>query len=150
MAITESSVAIDIGFKSEGLVPITEFPNIDELKPGDEIEVFLESVENKDGQLVLSRKRADFMRTWSERVYSIPPEQVVGSTALTKYELRQSGPVLIKTKAHLFVDDGEGKPVGIHAFIGRRPIACFGNCDGDKAMLDELFKWASAMKPMRG
>ncbi|MDI6767219.1 MAG: 30S ribosomal protein S1 [Bacteroidota bacterium] len=67
VAIRDNSVAIDIGFKSEGLVPISEFPNIDELKPGDEIEVFLESVENKDGQLVLSRKRADFMRTW-ERI----------------------------------------------------------------------------------
>src|SRR5262249_16586670 len=59
VAITDNGVAIDIGFKSEGLVPITEFPNIDELKPGDEVEVFLESVENKEGQLVLSRKRAD-------------------------------------------------------------------------------------------
>ncbi len=68
VAITDNSVAIDIGFKSEGLVPISEFPNIDELKPGDEIEVFLESVENKDGQLVLSRKRADFMRTWEKIV----------------------------------------------------------------------------------
>ncbi len=67
VAITDNAVAIDIGFKSEGLVPITEFPNIDELKPGDDVEVFLESVENKDGQLVLSRKRADFMRTW-ERI----------------------------------------------------------------------------------
>ncbi|MBI1806193.1 MAG: 30S ribosomal protein S1 [Ignavibacteria bacterium] len=67
VAITDNGVAIDIGFKSEGLVPITEFANIDELKPGDEVEVFLESVENKDGQLVLSRKRADFMRTW-ERI----------------------------------------------------------------------------------
>ncbi|HUL44604.1 MAG TPA: 30S ribosomal protein S1 [Bacteroidota bacterium] len=67
VAITDNAVAIDIGFKSEGLVPITEFPNIDELRPGDEVEVFLESVENKDGQLVLSRKRADFMRTW-ERI----------------------------------------------------------------------------------
>ena len=67
VAIADNSVAIDIGFKSEGLVPITEFPNIDELNPGDEVEVFLESVENKDGQLVLSRKRADFMRTW-ERI----------------------------------------------------------------------------------
>jgi len=85
---------------------------------------------------IVSGGGADFMRTWSERVYGIPPEQVVGSTALTKYELRRSGPVLIKTKAHLFVDDGEGKPVGIHAFIGRRPIACFGNWDGDKAMLE--------------
>src|SRR5512143_4029717 len=67
VAITDNGVAIDIGFKSEGLVPLTEFPNIDELKPGDEVEVFLESVENKHGQLVLSRKRADFMRTW-ERI----------------------------------------------------------------------------------
>ena len=67
VAITDNGVAIDIGFKSEGLVPLAEFPNIDELKPGDDVEVFLESVENKDGQLVLSRKRADFMRTW-ERV----------------------------------------------------------------------------------
>jgi len=67
VAVTDSGVAIDIGFKSEGLVSITEFPNIDEIKPGDEVEVFLESVENKDGQLVLSRKRADFMRTW-ERI----------------------------------------------------------------------------------
>src|ERR1051326_4117393 len=67
VAITDIGVAIDIGFKSEGLVPITEFPNIDELKPGDEVEVFLESVENKEGQLVLSRKRADFVRTW-ERI----------------------------------------------------------------------------------
>ena len=85
---------------------------------------------------IVSGGGADFMRTWSERVYGIPPEQVVGSTALTKYELRRSGPMLIKTRDHLFVDDGEGKPVGIHAFIGRRPIACFGNCDGDKAMLE--------------
>jgi len=67
VAITDNGVAIDIGFKSEGIVPLAEFPNIDELKPGDEVEVFLESVENRDGQLVLSRKRADFMRTW-ERI----------------------------------------------------------------------------------
>ncbi|MFI5252440.1 MAG: 30S ribosomal protein S1 [Bacteroidota bacterium] len=67
VAITDNGVAIDIGFKSEGLVPITEFPNLEEIKPGEEIEVFLESVENRDGQLVLSRKRADFMRTW-ERI----------------------------------------------------------------------------------
>jgi hypothetical protein len=76
------------------------------------------------------------MRVWSERVYGIPPEQVIGSNALTKYELRESGPVLVKTMDSLFVDDKEGKPVGIHQFIGRRPIACFGNSDGDKAMLE--------------
>jgi small subunit ribosomal protein S1 len=65
--IGDTNVAVDIGFKSEGTVPISEFPNIKELKIGDEIEVFLESLEDRDGQLVLSRKRADFMRIW-ERV----------------------------------------------------------------------------------
>jgi small subunit ribosomal protein S1 len=67
VAIGDTEVSVDIGFKSEGVVPIAEFTNRDALKVGDEIEVFLESVENKDGQLVLSRKRADFMRIW-ERV----------------------------------------------------------------------------------
>jgi hypothetical protein len=75
------------------------------------------------------------MRVWVERAYGIPPEQVVGSTARTTFELRDSGPVLAKTVDHLFVDDKAGKPVGIHQFIGRRPIACFGNSDGDQAML---------------
>jgi small subunit ribosomal protein S1 len=67
VSIGDSEVAVDIGFKSEGTVQLAEFKNRDELKVGDEIEVYLESVENKDGQLVLSRKRADFMRIW-ERV----------------------------------------------------------------------------------
>ncbi len=85
---------------------------------------------------IVSGGGADFMRVWSERVYGIPPEQVVGSAARTKYELRPSGPVLIKTLNFLFVDDKGGKPVGIHEFIGRRPIAAFGNSDGDKEMLE--------------
>ncbi len=67
VAIRESDLSVDIGFKSEGVVKLDEFPKRDELKIGDEIEVFLEAVENKDGQLVLSKKRADFMRVW-ERV----------------------------------------------------------------------------------
>jgi small subunit ribosomal protein S1 len=67
VAIGDSEVSVDIGFKSEGVVPLAEFTRQEELKVGEEIEVFLESVENKDGQLVLSRKRADFMRVW-ERV----------------------------------------------------------------------------------
>jgi hypothetical protein len=75
------------------------------------------------------------MRVWSERVYGIPPEQVVGSTARTQFELRDGGPALVKTLDYLFVDDKGGKPVGIWQFIGRRPIACFGNSDGDQAML---------------
>lgn len=77
VAITDSGIAIDIGFKSEGLVSITEFSNIDELKPGDEVEVFLESVENKDGQLVLSRKRADFMRTWEKVTRAFETGEIV-------------------------------------------------------------------------
>jgi hypothetical protein len=84
---------------------------------------------------IVSGGGADFMRVWVERVYGIPPEQVVGSTARTKYELRDSGPVLIKTLDYLFVNDKQGKPVGIHQFIGRRPTLCCGNSDGDQAML---------------
>lgn len=84
---------------------------------------------------IVSGGGADFMRVWSERVYGIPPEQVIGSTARTSFELREGVPVLIKTLDHLFVDDKDGKPVGIHQFLGRRPIACFGNSDGDHAML---------------
>jgi phosphoserine phosphatase len=84
---------------------------------------------------IVSGGGADFMRVWVERVYGIPPEQVVGSTARTTFEVRDSGPVLVKTIEHLFVDDQAGKPVGIHQFIGRRPIAAFGNSDGDQAML---------------
>lgn len=85
---------------------------------------------------IVSGGGADFMRVWSERVYGIPPEQVVGSNALTKFEFRDGKPVLVKTAEHVFVDDKAGKPVGIHQFIGRRPIACFGNSDGDQAMLE--------------
>ena len=84
---------------------------------------------------IVSGGGADFMRVWAERVYGIPPEQIVGSTARTQFELRDSGPVLVKTLDHMFVDDKGGKPVGIHQFIGRRPIAAFGNSDGDQAMI---------------
>jgi small subunit ribosomal protein S1 len=77
VAITDNGVAIDIGFKSEGLIPLAEFPNIDELNAGDEVEVFLESVENKEGQLVLSKKRADFMRTWEKIVKSYETGEIV-------------------------------------------------------------------------
>lgn len=84
---------------------------------------------------IVSGGGADFMRVWVERVYGIPPEQVVGSTARTLFELRDSGPVLTKTFDYLFVNDKEGKPVAIHQFIGRRPTICCGNSDGDLAML---------------
>jgi hypothetical protein len=85
---------------------------------------------------IVSGGGADFMRVWSERVYGIPPGQVVGSTTRVVYELRGSGPVLVKTMDNVFVDDKAGKPAGIHEFIGQRPIAVFGNSDGDKQMLE--------------
>jgi phosphoserine phosphatase len=91
--------------------------------------------ENGFKNFIVSGGGADFMRVWVERVYGIPPEQVVGSTARTTFELRDSGPVLTKTIDHIFVNDREGKPVGIHQFIGRRPVVCCGNSDGDHAML---------------
>jgi phosphoserine phosphatase len=84
---------------------------------------------------IVSGGGADFMRVWVERVYGIPPEQVVGSTARTTYAMRDGVPVLTKTLEHLFVNDHDGKPAGIHQFIGRRPVFCCGNSDGDRAML---------------
>ncbi|MCM2369729.1 META domain-containing protein [Aporhodopirellula aestuarii] len=85
---------------------------------------------------IVSSGEADFTRVWVERIFGIPPQNVVGSIGQVKYALREGKPVLIKTPDHLLVDDEEGKPVGIHQFIGRRPIACFGNSDGDQAMLE--------------
>ncbi len=84
---------------------------------------------------VVSGGGIEFMRPWTERVYGIPPEQVVGSSIKVKFELRDSGPVLVRIPEVDFIDDKEGKPVGIHKFIGRRPILAFGNSDGDLAML---------------
>ena len=75
------------------------------------------------------------MRVFAERVYGIPPEQVIGSNTRTVFELRDSGPVLVKTMKDLFIDDKSGKPVAIQQHIGRRPIAAFGNSDGDLQML---------------
>ena len=85
---------------------------------------------------IVSGGGADFMRVWSERVYGIPPEQCIGSHGRVRYELRDGTPSLVKTLDHLFIDDREGKPAGIHQHIGRRPIMAFGNSDGDRAMLE--------------
>jgi phosphoserine phosphatase len=77
----------------------------------------------------------EFMRPWSERVYGVPPEQVVGSSIKTRFEMRDGRPTLFRLPEIDFVDDKAGKPVGINAHIGRRPIAAFGNSDGDLEML---------------
>ena len=85
---------------------------------------------------VVSGGGIEFMRPWTQRVYGIPPEQVVGSSGKLKYELRDGKPVLVKLPAVNFIDDKEGKPVGIQMNIGKRPIAAFGNSDGDFQMLE--------------
>jgi len=85
---------------------------------------------------IVSGGGIEFMRPWTERVYRIPPEQVVGSSIKTKYEIRDGKPVLVRLPAIDFIDDKEGKPVGINSHIGRRPIAAFGNSDGDRQMLE--------------
>jgi phosphoglycolate phosphatase-like HAD superfamily hydrolase len=85
---------------------------------------------------IVSGGGVEFMRPWAEKAYGIPPEQVVGSSGVVKFELGLDGkPRLMKLPKIEFVDDGPGKPVGINHFIGRRPIFAFGNSDGDLQML---------------
>jgi phosphoglycolate phosphatase-like HAD superfamily hydrolase len=84
---------------------------------------------------VVSGGGVEFMRPWVEATYGIPPEQVVGSSIKLKYESRGDRPVLLRLPEVNFVDDGPGKPVGIQQHIGRRPLAAFGNSDGDYEML---------------
>ena len=85
---------------------------------------------------IVSGGGIEFMRPWTEKVYGIPPEQVVGSSVKTKYEMRDGKPVLMRLPEINFIDDKAGKPVGINSHIGRRPIAAFGNSDGDQQMLE--------------
>jgi phosphoglycolate phosphatase-like HAD superfamily hydrolase len=96
---------------------------------------------NQFKTFIVSGGGIDFMRPWTERVYGIPPEQVVGSSGVTKYVLQAPDrPVLIKEPKVEFIDDGPGKAEGINRFIGRRPIFAFGNSDGDQQMLE----WTAA------
>jgi phosphoserine phosphatase len=84
---------------------------------------------------IVSGGGVEFMRPWAERVYGIPPEQVIGSSLKMKLEMRDGTPVLLKLPELDLMDDKEGKPVAIQSRIGRRPIAAFGNSDGDLQML---------------
>jgi phosphoglycolate phosphatase-like HAD superfamily hydrolase len=94
---------------------------------------------------IVSGGGIEFMRPWVEGVYGIPPEQVVGSSIKVKFETTDTGPILRRLPKLDFIDDKEGKPVGIHKFIGRRPIAAFGNSDGDLQML----QWTEGEKGKR-
>lgn len=89
---------------------------------------------------IVSGGGIEFLRAWSEPVYGIPPEQVIGSSIKTTFEVRAGVPTLIRLPEINFIDDGPGKPVGINQHIGRRPVAAFGNSDGDLQML----QWTTA------
>ncbi len=84
---------------------------------------------------IVSGGGIEFMRPWTERVYGVPPQQVVGSSIKTRFEMRDGKPVLFRLPEINFIDDKAGKPIGINSHIGRRPIAAFGNSDGDLEML---------------
>ena len=103
---------------------------------------------------IVSGGGVEFMRVYAEKSYGIPPEQIVGSSGVVKFEMGADGkPELLKEPKVEFVDDGPGKPVGINRFIGRRPIFAFGNSDGDQQMLewtaagDGAASWASSITP---
>lgn len=85
---------------------------------------------------IVSGGGVEFLRVFAEKLYGVPPEQVIGSSIKTRYEVRDGGPVIVRLPEIDFIDDKAGKPVGIHKFIGRRPIAAFGNSDGDFEMLE--------------
>lgn len=89
---------------------------------------------------IVSGGGVEFMRVFAEKTYGVPPEQVVGSSIKTKFEIRDGTPVLLRLPEVDFIDDRAGKPVGINSHIGRRPIAAFGNSDGDLQML----QWTAA------
>ncbi len=88
---------------------------------------------------IVSGGGIEFMRPWTDQIYGVPPEQVVGSSIKTRYEMRDGAPVLFRLPEVNFIDDKAGKPIGINEHIGRRPIAAFGNSDGDLEML----QWAT-------
>lgn len=114
--------------------PVTKRPYTDMVyQPMLELLDYLEA--NGFKNFIVSGGGIEFMRPWTEAVYGIPPEQVVGSKIKVEYQMKNGKPVLMRLPELDFYDDKEGKPVGIHQHIGRRPIAAFGNSDGDLQML---------------
>jgi len=94
---------------------------------------------------IVSGGGIEFMRPWTEKVYGIPPEQVIGTSFKMKFEMRNGKPVIVQSPEINLIDDNDGKPVGIYQYIGRRPIASFGNSDGDLQML----QWTTAGNGLR-
>jgi hypothetical protein len=99
-----------------------------------ELLVYLRTNEFKT--FIVSGGGIEFMRPMTEAVYGIPPEQLVGSSIKTKYEIKDGKPMLMRLPEIGFIDDKAGKPVGINDHIGRRPVAAFGNSGGDREMLE--------------
>jgi phosphoglycolate phosphatase-like HAD superfamily hydrolase len=100
------------------------------------LELFAHLRANGFKTFIVSGGGIDFMRPWAEKVYGIPPEQIIGSSIKATYEIRDGKPVIVKLPDLNFIDDKAGKPVGIHQHIGRRPIFAAGNSDGDFQMLE--------------
>jgi phosphoserine phosphatase len=121
--------------------PVTERPYTEMVyRPMLELLAFLRA--NGFKTFIVSGGGIEFMRPWTEKIYGIPPEQVIGSSIKTKFEMRDGLPVLVRLPELDFFDDKEGKPVAINQYIGRQPIAAFGNSDGDLQML----QWTCAGK----
>jgi hypothetical protein len=119
--------------------PVTERPYTEMIyQPMLEVLAYLRA--NGFKTFIVSGGGVEFMRPWVERVYGVPPEQVIGSSIKTQFEWRDGKPVLVRLPEVNFIDDKTGKPVGINEYIGRRPIAAFGNSDGDLEML----QWTTA------
>ena len=119
--------------------PVTKRPYTEMVyQPMLELLVYLRA--NGYKTFIVSGGGIEFMRPWTQRVYGIPPEQVVGSSIRTRLEVRDGKPTLVRLPEINFIDDKEGKPVGINSHIGRRPVMAFGNSDGDLAML----QWTAA------
>ena len=102
-------------------------------KPMQELLAYLRA--NGFKTFIVSGGSVEFMRPWAEKAYGIPAEQIIGSQQEVKFEMKDGKPVLTREPKLAFIDDGPGKPVGIYRHIGRRPIAAFGNSDGDLQML---------------
>ena len=124
--------------------PVTKRPYTEMVyQPMREVLAYLRA--NGFKTFIVSGGGIEFMRPWVERVYGVPPEQVIGSSIKTQFEWRDGKPVLMRLPEVNFIDDKTGKPVGINEYIGRRPIAAFGNSDGDLEML----QWTTAGRGAR-
>lgn len=151
MAVTHAGMTTEAFAKSVGeWLATARHPRFD--RPYDELvyQPMLELLDylraNGFKTFIVSGGGVDFMRVFAEQTYGIPPEQVVGSSGVTKFQIGPDGkPVLVKEAKVEFIDDGPGKPAGINRFIGRRPIFAFGNSDGDQQMLE----WTAAGSGLR-